>query len=239
MEPWGCTAGIYEPRGSTKYICAITLSNKSIDGLTFNYNSDIEITPAIGNYVFQSGRMFRSWITALDLENHTVTFEKPHLDNGIGVYTKGFYIDQEVPNWASVMYLWGITFNVMEYLGEDLEVDPCPDFCELSVVDSNDMFLSDEICMAVFGVVAAEASTYLIANKWELNGEYGHWTKYYDESWACNFNGKYVPSVDGSSGVLLLGLVLRFSFFTTEIEENKRYEIYIDYAPTSIPEGNQ
>jgi hypothetical protein len=238
MEPWGCVGGYYEPRGTVKYVCNVTLSNKSQDGLTFTYNSDIDITPSVGNYVFQNESMKRSWITAVDAENKTVTFELPLLEEGSGIYSKGFYMDALVRDWATTMYVWGVTFNVQEFLNGDLETDPCPDFCELSVVDHDDLFLRDDVCMAVFGVPAAEATPYLLANKFEQNGEYGHWTKYYDESWTMNFTNRYVATVDGAPAAIMPGLYLRFSFFTTEVEENKAYKIYVDYAPTSIPSGS-
>ena len=61
----------------------------------------------------------------------------PYLTAGPGIYTRGMYVDCLVRDWASVMYVWGITFNVSEYANGILETDPCPDFCELSVVDLN------------------------------------------------------------------------------------------------------
>ncbi len=238
MEPWGSTGGMFEPRGDTKYVCSITLSSSSLDGLTFIYNSDVEIVPTVGNYVFQQGGTVKSWATAVDTVNHTITFEMPYLVEGVGVYSKGMYVDCLVREWSSTMYIWGMTFNVLEYLNDVLETDPCPDFCELSVVDLNDMFKTDEVCMAIFGVPAAEAAPYLTANKWEINHEYGeHWTKYYDESWVSNFNGKFTKSTDGAPGGAFPGLYFRFSLFTTEVEEDKIYKCLIDYAPTSIPEG--
>ena len=239
MEPWGSAGGYFEPRGATKYVCNITLSNPSTDGLTFTYNEDVDIVPTIGNYVFQQGGTVKSWITSIDAVNHTLTFERPNLAAGAGIYSKGMYVDCIVREWAPVMYIWGMTFNVLEYLNDVLETDPCPDFCELSVVDLDDMWKTDEVCMAVLGVPAADAGPILTANKWEINHEYGeHWTKYYDESWIANFNGKYTRSTDGAPGGAFPGLYFRFSLFTTEVEDNKVYKVLLDYAPTSIPTGS-
>jgi hypothetical protein len=47
MEPWGCVGDSFEPRGSVKYVCNITLSDPSVDELTFTYNSDIELVPSV------------------------------------------------------------------------------------------------------------------------------------------------------------------------------------------------
>jgi len=238
MEPFGCVKGSFETRPSTgqKYVCSITLSNKSVDGLTFNYNSDIEIVPEIGNYVFQNDSTHRSWITSIDTTNHLVTFEMPDLDNGDGIYSKAYYVDCLVRDWSQVMYLWGMTLTVREYKYEDSlwmeENNPCGDFCEFSIVDKSDLFRMDAVTQALFGVDAADAIPYLEGMKLEDNGEFNHWTKYYDESWILNCDSKYLAAPDGSPGEIMPGLWFRIAFFSTE-NENRKYKIYIDYYPTS------
>jgi hypothetical protein len=237
MQPCGCVKGYFQSTGNSTpandYICAITLSNKSTDGLTFTYNSDCPIVPTIGNYVFQAENSIRSWITAVDTTNHTLTVELPALDNGAGLYSKGHYTDFIIPNWKPNMYLWGITVTCVEKDSNNaVKTDACPDFIELSVVDVNDLFLNDDVCMALFGVLAADATPYLIAQGFELNGEYGHWSKYYDESWVLNINGLYTHTPDGAPGNLIAGLGLRLSFFTTELELTK-YNVYADYYMTA------
>jgi hypothetical protein len=92
--------------------------------------------------------------------------------------------------------------------------------------------MNDSFTMAYFGVPASEMEPILTALKFELNGEYNHWTKYYDESWLVNCDSKYITTPDGSPGQLLPGLYLRIAFFTTELE-NHKYHIYLDYYPTS------
>jgi hypothetical protein len=235
MQPWGCDKGYFKSKNDLTtgdFVCEVTLSNKSLDGLTFTYNSDIPITPAIGNYIFQRECSKRSWITSFDTVNHTLTVELPNLDNGVGIYSKGYYTDSLVRDWAPLMYLWGLTLNVMECEDGVIEQDPCYDLIELSVVDRDDLFKTDAVCQALFGVDASEAAPYLIAMGFEDNHEYGHWTKYYDESWIVSCNGMYTPAPDGSPGELLPGLYLRLSFFTTENEEHE-YHIFVDYYPTS------
>ena len=241
MQPWGCVADYFETTGNFEgqgdYVCSITLSNMSQDGKTFSYNSDLPITPAIGNYVFQRHNTRRSWITSFDLNAQTVTFEKPNLSNGTGIYCKGYYIDCLVEDWKPIMYLWGMTLTILEYDANGvLETDPCTDFLEFSIVDKNDLFKDDTFCSIVFsdyGVTTAlQAVPYLLALGFEDNGEYGHWTKYYDESWALNCLGVYIATPDGSPGALVPGLYLRLSFFTTENELHK-YKIFIDYYPTA------
>lgn len=238
MEPWGCEKGYFESKGASEgdYICPITLSNKSGDGLTFSYNSDCPLTPSVGNYVFQRESSRRSWIVVVDSVNHTITFESPNLDDGSGFYSRGFYVDTKVRDWAPVMYLWATTVSVIEKDAEgNIETDPCADFSEFAIVDRDDLFASDQVCQAVFGVDAADVGPILIANKWEWSDEYGgHWAKYYDESFILNANGKLLKSIDGSPGELLPGLYIRFAFFTTENSLHK-YHIYLDHYPTSKP----
>jgi hypothetical protein len=225
MQPWGCERGYFRTKGASEgdYVCAITLSNKSQDGKTFNYQEGISIIPTIGNYVFQSNATKRSWVTAVNTTNRTITFEKPILDEGDGIYSKGMYLDVEVRDWASVMYLWGLTLTVIERDAQGvIEDHPCSDFIELSVIDKN-------------AVYPQEA---LLANGFEINGEYldnnGNPipTKYYDESWVLSCNGSYTPAPDGSPGELLPYLHLRLSLFTLENEEHI-YEVLTDYYPTS------
>lgn len=234
LEPWGAVKGVFEsiPATGQKYVCNITLSNVSQNGLTFSYNSDIDIDPEIGNYVFQNDCAVRSWVTAVDRVNHTVTFELPVLSEGAGIYSKGYWVDCTVKDWATLMYLWGATINVLEYEDGVLKTDPCGDFLELSIVDNNDLFAMDAVTQQLFGVNAADASPYLTALKFEQNGEYGHWTKYYDESWAVNCLGQLIKTPDGAPASLIPNLVLRLSFFSTEVE-NHKYHIYIDYYATS------
>jgi hypothetical protein len=224
MQPWGCEKGYFKSKNASEgdYVCAITLSNKSQDGKTFNYNEAIPIVPTVGNYVFQAEASRRSWITAVNTTNKTVTFEMPNLDNGDGIYSKGYYVDVLVRDWKPLMYLWGLTLTVLEYEDSVLETSPCGDFIELSVIDKDGAYDED----------------LLLANGFEINGEYldGNGdpipTKYYDESWILSTNGTYTPAPDGSPGELYPRLYLRLSFFTTENEEHE-YHIFADYYPTS------
>lgn len=235
MQPFGAHKGYFESKGAVSgdYICPITLSNKSVDGLTFTYNSNIPIVPAVGNYVFQDNLTKRSWITSIDTVNHTATFELPVLEEGAGVYSKGYYVDCKVVDWASAMYLWGLTINIIEYEGTTLVTEKNELFIELSIVDMDDMFKTDQVCQALFGVDAVDAEPYLTAMGFEINREYGtHFTKYYDESWAMNCNNKYTGSPDGAPGELLPGLYARFSCFATE-DETCKFHIYLDYYFTS------
>lgn len=219
MEPWGCEKGYFQSKGAIEgdYVCAITLSNRSVDGLTFNYNDDCTIIPSIGNYVFQKESSRRSWITAINTVEKLVTFEMPYLLNGEGIYSKGYYLDVLVRNWKPLMYLWGLTLSVIEKdINDVVDTDPCGDFIELSVIDKDSVYPSEA----------------LIATGFEQSVEYGCITKWYDETWIVNCNKKYTPSPDGSPGELYPLLWLRLSFFTTE-NETKRYHIYADYYPTS------
>lgn len=209
---------------------AITLSNKSQDGLTFNYNSDFPFTPRVGDYIFHADFCRRAWITAVDDVNHTVTMDaetvRPTLDEGTHHYAKGFWIDYDVPDWHNPMYLWGLTFTAENtHNGED-------DFVELSIVDVNDFFKSDQFCQALFGVTAAEAPPILQSMGFEENGEYGHWTKYYDESWVWNVNKKTIYAPDGAPGELMSHLACRISYFTSK-QDATATEIYLDYFFTA------
>lgn len=241
MEPMGAVKGCYESRPTTgqKYVCNVTLSNKVVNGdgsTTFTYNSDIEITPEVGNYVFQNESSVRDWATSVDNVNYTMTFEQNNLSEGSGLYVKGFYTDFRLRPWAPILYLWGATISLQELEYVDnawvLETTPCGDFLEMSVVDADDLFLTDEFCQAVFGVNAADAEPYLLGAGFENNGEYGHWTKYYDESWVLNCNSKLIKTIDSAPGELPAGLYLRVSLFTTELE-NHKYHIFLDYYCTS------
>lgn len=224
MQPWGCVKGKLIPSEQT---CTITLSNKSQDGLTFNYNSDILITPHIGDYVFQDDFCNRSWITAVDTVNYTVSFEMPDLDNGVGHYSKGKYVDCIVRDWHPIMYLWG-----MDFRSRDGGYD---DFLEFAVVDKDDLFLIDDVTQVLFGVNAADARPYLEAIGFENNGEYGHWTKYYDEQWTINACSKSLKTPDGAPGALMPGLYLRMAYFTSKTDSVKTH-FYVDYYPTSRDE---
>lgn len=191
MLPWGAKKGKFT--GSDR-ACTITLSNKSQDGLTFTYSS--ALTPRVGDYVFQDDFCKRSWITAVDTQNSTITFDnetvKPTLDNGTGVYSQGFWMSVDVPDWSPTSNLWGLLIKFYFTNGHDGKND----FIELSVVDSNDMLKNDAICAQIFAAygitTAAEAEPYILAMGFEDNGEYGHWTKYYDESWVCTVNDKMI-----------------------------------------------
>lgn len=233
MEPWGSEKGYFESvSGTNNYVCSITLSNVSADGLTFNYSSDI--VPSIGNYIFQNECSVRSWITSIDTQNQTLTVERPILSEGTGIYSRGYYLDCVVRDWESMMYLWGAAIRIIEKdANGNIETEPCGDFIEMSVVDEYDLFKTDAICQAMFGVDAVDATPYLEAMKFEINGEYNdHWTKYYKEAWGMNVDNKTIKTIDGSPAQLLPGLVLRLSFFSTSLT-NHKYHIYIDYYPTS------
>lgn len=216
MEQWGCTKGCFT---SNNLVHAITLSNMSQDGKTFDYTCSHVLN--IGDYVFMNDFCDRSWITSFT--ETTVTFEMPYLENGTGVYSEGYFCDELVRDWKPLMYLWGMFFNARNYSDND--------FLELSVVDSSDMFKDDTFCQAMFGCDADEAEPYIIGMGFEDIGEFGHWTKYYDEQWILNAFGN-IRTPDGSPGTLIPGLVLRLKFFPTEAKETKTH-FYIDYSPTS------
>lgn len=225
MQAWGCTKGHFT---SSNNACPITLSNKSQDGLTFSYNANIPIVPSIGNYVFQDSFSKRSWIVSVDTQNYTVTFDLPVLDNGTGHYSKGYYIDTLVRDWTPITELWGATCSAKWNNSHD----GYDDFIELSIVDLNDLFLDDNVTQALFGVDAVDVEPYLLALGFEQNGEYNHWTKYYDESWIPNIINKQTFSPDGAPGNLLPNLYLRVSYFTSKQDTTENH-FYIDYIATS------
>lgn len=227
-QPWGATKGKFT---CSDRACSITLSNKSQDGLTFNYSSTL--TPRVGDYVFQDDFCKRSWIVAVDTQNSSITFDdetvKPTLDNGSGVYTQGYWMGVDVPDWSNPMYLWGLVFKFY-YSNNQTSKN---DFVELSIVDSNNFFKDNTFCQQIFGVATAQdAVPYLEALGFEDNGEYGHWTKYYDESWVCTSEDKIILTPDGAPGELMSHLETRISVFTTKTD-NTTTEIFLDYFPTA------
>lgn len=233
MQPWGAKKGRFV---ASDRACTITLSNKSVDGLTFTYSMGLSpLDPRVGDYVFQDNFCKRSWITAVDLENHTITFDneivKPTLDEGTGHYSQGYWLGVDVPDWHNPMYLWGVLLKF--YFSSGLTShDGKDDFIELSIVDANDYFKDDTFCNSIFGVSAAEASPYLIAMGFEDNGEYGHWTKYYDESWVCTIDGKIIVTPDGAPGELMSHLETRISIFTSK-KDSTVTECFLDYLVTA------
>ena len=217
MEPWGSVKKTLIPSEQTS---EITLSNQSEDGCTFDYICSKPL--AIGNYIFQQDNCNRSWV--MSFTETSLTVELPVLFNGIGLYSVGVYSDELVRDWKPLMYLWGLFFNAKNYSNDD--------FVELSIVDMNDLFLNDDFCMAVFGASATDSIPYIEAQGFEQNGEYGHWTKYYDEQWVLNCSGREIKTPDGSPGCLLPNLYLRMSYFSTGSTETKTH-FYVDYSPTS------
>jgi hypothetical protein len=225
MEPWGCIKGVVNP---SEHTFDIVLSNKSEDGRTFTYNPEVAANLHVGNYVFQNDFCNRSWIESIDTENSTITFELAELDNGSGIYCMGYYMDTKVRDWKPLMYLWGLTIN----LQCEQEVLPLNDFVELSIVDHDDLFLNEDFVQAVFGCSAQDVAPILESMGFENNGEYEHWTKYYDETWVINVKNKYTNTTDGAPGELLSGLYLRLSYFAGNKDTNKRH-VFVDYYPTS------
>ena len=227
MQSCGAVKGQFT---SSNQGASITLSNKSVDGFTFTYSS--AIVPRIGDYVFQDNFCNRAWITAVDTVASTVTFDhetvRPSLSEGVSHYSKGYYIDTDIPDWFSPMYLWGLTTKCF-WSGSH---DGRNDLVELSIVDTNDMFKDDGICGAVFGCTAAEADVMLRATGWDLNGEYGHWTKYYDESMVVNISGRTFMTPDGAPGQVLPHLVCRIAYFTS-LTDSTLNEIFLDYFFTA------
>lgn len=226
MEPWGCEKGYIV---NSENVCEITLSNGSENGYTFNYVSTI--TPRIGDYVFQDNFCKRNWISSLNTENSTLTFssERGPMANGTGVYSKGKWIDTIVPDWKPIMELWSITVTSKKSDGSEPSIN---DFVEFSIVDTNDLFKMDSVTQQLFGVNAVDASPYIIAMGFEDNGEYGHWTKYYDETWVVSVNGKLKKSADGAPAELMPLLTARVSVFVTEVG-NLTTNFFVDYDPTS------
>jgi hypothetical protein len=231
MEPWGAKKFKFT---CSDYCAAITLSNKSVDGHTFNYDlGSYPLIPRIGDYIFQDDFCERAWITAIDPVTQTLTLDsetdRPTLNNGAAVYSRGVWVGVKVPMWHDPMYLWGLTvktfFSGTDHNGKN-------DFVELSVVDVDDKFLNDAYCLAHFGVDAASAMPYIEASNFEQNGEYGHWTKYYDESWIVSIDGKVMMTPDGAPGMILSQLETRISYFPTRADSTV-VEVFLDYLPTS------
>lgn len=225
MQPWGCEKGRIV---SNEHAATITLSQKSEDGYTFSYSTTLPMK--IGAYVFQSDFCKRSWIKSIDSVNSTITFteDRPQLDNGDGIYTTGLWIDAKIPEWKPIMELWGLTLS-MKYSKPDVGFN---DFGELSIVDLDDRFKNDIYTQALFGCDAVDATPYIEGLGFEDNGEYGHWTKYYDETWICNINGKFVKTTDGAPGEIPSFLHLRMSLFTSLIDDTVTCA-FLDYYPTS------
>lgn len=217
MQPWGCVKGAFV---SEDLCCPITLSNKSEDGCTFDYVCSKAL--CLGNYVFMDDFCTRSWVRSYT--ETAVTFEMPVLSNGVGVYSIGYYKDELVRDWKPRMFLWGLYLHSINHSNDD--------FLELSVVDENDLLKNDEICQFLFGVNAIDADPYIMGMGFENIGEFGsHWTKYYDEQWVINAQGK-LTTPDGAPGELMPGLFLRMKYFPTEAKSTKTH-FYIDYSPTS------
>lgn len=229
MQPWGCNKGCVIGIQNT---CAITLTNMSNGGYTFNYTASLPVK--VGDYVFQENYSKRNWISAIDTQNQTITFSNERGINtiveGDGIYSIGKWIDTAVPNWSQVMQLWGVTLSArFEDVSPSSGIN---DFLEFSIVDLDDLFKNNDVTQALFGVNAADAEPYISGMGFEDNGEYGHWTKYYDESWLVSVDGKQIKSPDGAPGEILAGLYLRLSIFTSVIS-NTMSHYFIDYYPTS------
>ena len=224
MVPCGAVKGSFT---ASDCACEVTLSDPSEDGYTFTYA--MSKTPRVGDYVFQDNFTKRAWITSIDLENSKITFDsetiRAPMAAGTAHYSQGQYVSFVVPTWLQTMFLWGISSRILHTNGHDSRND----FIELSIVDSNDLFLSDDFCQAVFGCNAATAAeTAIPAMGFETNGEYGHWTKYYDESWSININNKLLNTPDGAPGELLSLLETRISYFTSKTD-NTLTEVFLDY----------
>ena len=218
MEPWGCVKGAFVP---SQNCCSIILNNKSQDGLTFDYYCSKDLS--IGDYVFMDDSCLRSWIKSFT--STTVTFEEAWLIEGTGIFSIGCYRDELVRDWKSRMFLWGLVFHSIGHSDDD--------FLELSIVDESDLFKTDEVCQALFGVNAIDAEPYILGMGFENIGEFGsHWTKYYDEQWVINAQGT-IKTPDGAPGELMPGLFLRMKYFPTESKLTKTH-FYIDYSPTSL-----
>jgi hypothetical protein len=227
MQPCGSVKARFV---SNQWAFPITLSNKSEDGYTFNYNADFPLKPRIGDYIFELDFCTRAWITSVDEVNKTLILDRetvrPTLNEGTLHYAKGFWIDFDVPDWSPTMFLWGLTFKSVN------DHDNYDDFVELSIVDTNDFFKDDDFCNQMFGVPAAQAEPYLLAMGFEQNGEYGHWTKYYDESWVTNVNGRTILTPDGAPGELMSHMKCRISYFTSKIDSGVT-DVYLDYFFTT------
>lgn len=222
IEPWGAAAGKFKP---SDYSCAIDLSNKSQDGLTFTYSCSK--TPKVGAYVFQNDATVRSWITAVNTGSSTVTFDLPVLENGINnCYREGVIIDCKIRDYKPYMYLWGLYLKVLNAHDDD--------FVELDVVDADDLFMTDDYCLEQFGVDSATANAAVIPYLgFEKLGEFSEWCKYYDESWVINMNNREVKTPDGAPGKLLTNLSLRMVYYPRYQEPSVTVSVYLDYLATS------
>jgi hypothetical protein len=230
MQAWGAKKGRFV---SSDYACSITLSARSVDGLTFTYDMGASsLVPRVGDYIFQDNFCARSWITAIDTVAHTVTMDsetvRAPLEEGAAHYSRGYWLSVDVPGWFNPMQLWGCMLEFYftnGHTGKD-------DFIELSIVDGNDFFKDDTFCQAFLGMNAADVDPVLRALGWDLNGEYGHWTKYYDESWVSNIDGKLLMTPDGAPGELVPHFETRISLFTS-LTDNTVTEVFLDYMPTA------
>jgi len=221
IEPWGAVNGKLTV---ADYACEITLSNKSQDGLTFTYSCTK--VPEVGAYVFQDNCTTRSWITEVDTQNSTITFDLAVLDNGQGCYRKAYFVDCLIRDYKPYMYLWGLYLKVLDSHNDD--------FIELDVIDLDHKFDDDTYCTAQFGVNAATAATEVIPYLgFEKLGEFDDWCKYYDESWVINMNNREVMTPDGAPGKLLVNLYLRLAYYPSPENTNTDISIYMDYIPTS------
>lgn len=230
MQAWGALKAEFT---SSEQTYTLTLSNKSDDGFTFTYScEDPTFVPRVGDYVFQNNFCLRAWVVEFDSEASTIKFDnetlRPTLSEGAGHYSKGVWIDCDVPDWYGPMYLWGVTTNIFwsdSHSGKN-------DLVELSIVDFEDFFQNDDFCQAVLGVNASEVVQILTSLGWDLNGEYGHWTKYYDESNVINISGKTLMTPDGAPGELFPHMKCRISYFTS-LTTNAVNELYLDYFATA------
>lgn len=226
LEPWGAALGKFKP---SDYSCAIDLSDKSQDGLTFTYSCTK--IPVVGAYVFQNDAQVRSWITEVDTVNSKITFDLPVMENGINnCYRQGVYIDCLVRDWKKYMYLWGLYVKILNCHDDD--------FVELDIVDKSGKFDDDSYCMEQFGVDSATAQYILPSLGFEKLGEFPFWTKYYDESWVINMNHREVRTPDGAPGKLLNDLWIRFVYFPRYQDASVTVGVYLDYLATSKDSEN-
>lgn len=226
MQPYGSVKGHIV---SSEKACPITLSNKQSDGFTFTYSCTL--IPALGDYIFQKNFTKRAYIIAINNIDNTLTVSGDDdcdiLDEGIGHYSCGEWIDCKIVNWNSCTYLWGAILKVIWSKANIVD-----DFIELSIIDHSDLFKNDEYCQAVFGCTANYVSPILLNMGFEYSDEYSHWTKYYDQSWVITCNSKDMKTPDGSPGQIPCGLYLRLSYFTS-VSDDTITDIYIDYYPTN------
>jgi len=230
MQPWGAR--------KTKFKCSdnvasITLSNRQNDGVTFTYDMGLSnLVPRIGDYIFQNNHCSRAWITAIDPVTKTLVLDqetiRPPLEEGEAIYSRGVWSGVIVPDWFEPMQIWGCMLNFLFSNGHDGR----DDFVELSIVDVNDLFSQDAVCQKLFNVNADSVEPILRSLGWDNNGEYGHWTKYYDESWVVNVNGKMIMTPDGAPGELMPFLETRISYFASRTDDTI-VEAYVDYLTTA------